>query len=152
MYKRQLQEKQDWHKELLAQLDAEQTQVSVTDPDTRKLPTAHGTIVGYNAQLAVDAKHKLIAADDVTNEVNDLKQLANIALEAKANLALKQAEVVADAGYYNAAEVSRCLEHGITPYIPKADTSANTARGLYGKRQFKYDAAQDVYGLSLIHI
>jgi IS5 family transposase len=109
------------------------------------MPTAHGTIVGYNAQLAVDAKHKLIAADDVTNEVNDLKQLASIALEAKANLGIKQAEVVADAGYYNAAEVSRCLEHGITPYIPKADTSANTARGLYGKRQFKYDAAQDVY-------
>ena len=140
-----LQEKQDWHKKLLAELDAEQKQVSVTDPDTREMPTAHGTIVGYNAQLAVDAKHKLIAADDVTNEVNDLKQLASVALDAKANLALKQAEVVADAGYYNAAEVSRCLEHGITPYIPKADTSANTARGLYGKRQFKYDAAQDVY-------
>ena len=140
-----LQEKQDWHKELLAQLDAEQKQVSVTDPDTRKMPTAHGMIVGYNAQLAVDARHKLIAADDVTNEVNDLKQLANIALEAKANLALNQAEVVADAGYYNAAEVSRCVEQNITPYIPKSDTSANTARGLYGKRQFKYDAAQDVY-------
>src|SRR5450759_894825 len=54
-----LQEKQDWHKELLAQLDDEQKQVSVTDPDTRKMPTAHGTIVGYNAQLAVDAKNKL---------------------------------------------------------------------------------------------
>jgi hypothetical protein len=81
----------------------------------------------------------------VTNEVNDLKQLAHIALAAKANLALNQAEVVADAGYYNAAEVSRCLEHGITPYIPKSDTSANTARGLYGKRQFQYDAAKDVY-------
>src|ERR1039458_1632230 len=150
-----LQEKQDWHKELLAELDAEQKQVSVTDPDTREMPTAHGTIVGYNAQLAVDAKHKLIAADDVTNEVNDLKQLASVALDAKANLALKQAEVVADAGYYNAAEVSRCLEHGITPYIPKSDTSANTARELYGKRQFKYDAAQDVYvcpaGAELTH-
>ena len=140
-----LQERQDWHKELLGQLDAEQKQVSVTDPDTRKMPTAHGTIVGYNAQLAVDAKHKLIAADDVTNEGTDLRQLANVALEAKANLELKQTEVVADAGYYNAAEVSRCVERGITPYIPKADTSANTARGLYGKSQFKYDAAKDVY-------
>ena len=29
--------------------------------------------------------------------------------------------------------------------IPKADTSANTARGLYGKSQFKYDATKDVY-------
>jgi len=140
-----VQARQDWHKELLDQLDDEQKQVSVTDPDTRKLPTAHGTVVGYNAQLAVDAKHKLIAADDVTNEVSDTQQLADMALEAKANLELKQAEVVADAGYYNAAEVSRCTEHGLTPFIPKADTSANTARGLYGKSQFQYDADKDAY-------
>jgi transposase len=140
-----LQERRDWHEELLGQLDAEQKQISVTDPDTRKMPTAHGTVVGYNAQVAVDAKHKLIAADDVTSDVTDFQQLANVALEAKANLELKQADVVADAGYYNATEVSRCLEAGLTPYIPKADTSANTARGLYGKSQFKYDAAQDVY-------
>ena len=140
-----LQEKQDWHKELLAELDAEQKQVSVTDPEARKMPAAHGMIVGYNAQMAVDAKHKLIAAEDVTNDVTDFQQLANVALEARANLELKQAEVVADAGYYNAAEVSRCVEQKITPYIPKADTSANTARGLYGKSRFQYDAAKDVY-------
>src|SRR5476649_51168 len=140
-----LQEKQDWHKELLAQLDDEQKQVSVTDPDTRKMPTAHGTLVGYNAQLAVDAKHKLIAADGVTNEVNDLQQLAHVALAAKANLELNRTEVVADAGYYNASEVSRCAEQNITTYLPKADTSANSARGLYGKSRFKYDATQDVY-------
>jgi transposase len=140
-----LQEKQEWHKELLGQLDAEQKQISVTDPDTRKMPTAQGMIVGYNAQVAVDAKHKLIAAEDVTNEVTDFKQLASVALEAKANLELKQAEVVADAGYYNAAEVGRCMEQNLTPYLPKADTSANTARGLYGKSRFRYDARKDVY-------
>jgi transposase len=140
-----LQERQDWHKELLAQLDAEQKQVSVTDPDTRKMPTAHGTIVGYNAQMAVDARHKLIAADDVTSDVNDLNQLANVALDARANLEIKQADVLADTGYYNAAEVIRCLEGGLTPFIPKSDTSANTARGLYGKSRFKYDALKDVY-------
>ena len=140
-----LQERKDWHEELLAQLDAEQKQISVTDPDTRKMPTAHGTIVGYNAQLAVDAKHKLIAAEDVTNDGTDFNQLADVALEAKRNLELKQTEVVADAGYYNAAEVSRCVVQGITPFIPKADTSANTAQGLYGKSQFRYDPQQDVY-------
>ena len=53
--------------------------------------------------------------------------------------------MVADAGYYNASEVSRCVEQQITPFIPKADTSANTARGLYGKSQFKYDAAKNEY-------
>jgi len=140
-----LQEKQDWHKELLAQLDDDQKQISVADPDKRKMPTAHGTLVGYNAQMAVDAKHKLIAAEDVTNDVTDYQQLANVALEAKANLELTRTEVVADAGYYNAGEVNRCVEHGITPFIPKSDTSANSARGLYGKSQFQYDALKDVY-------
>ena len=140
-----LREKQDWHKELLEQLDGEQKQISATDPDTRKMPTAHGMVVGYNAQLAVDAKHKLIAADDVTNEGTDLRQLADVALAARANLEIEQAEVLADAGYYNASEVSRCVEQGLTPFIPKADTSANTARGLYGKSQFHYDPAKDVY-------
>ena len=151
-----LQEKQEWHAELLAQLqEGEDKQVSVSDPDTRKMPTAQGMMVGYNAQLAVDARHKLIVADDVTNEVTDYKQLANVALAAKTNLELKQAEVVADAGYYNAAEVSRCVESGLTPLIPKADTSANTARGLYGKSRFRYDAQKDVYmcpaGAELTH-
>jgi hypothetical protein len=109
------------------------------------MPTAQGNSVGYNAQLAVDAKHKLIAADDVTNEVNDYQQLANVALEAKENLEFKQAEVVADKGYYNASEVSRCIEQGITPFIPKTDTSANTKQGLFGKSKFTYDAAKGVY-------
>jgi transposase len=140
-----LQAKQDWHKELLEQLDAEQKQVSVTDPDTRRIPTAQGNVVGYNAQVAVDAKHKLIAADDVTNAGTDLRQLADMALEAKANLEIEHAEVLADTGYYNASEVSRCVARGMTPYIPKADTSANTARGLYGKSRFRYDGDKDVY-------
>jgi len=72
----------------------------------------------------------------VTNEVTDFKQLANVALEARANLELKQADVVADAGYYNAAEVSRCVEAGLTPLIPKADTSANTARDCMARAGF----------------
>jgi transposase len=141
-----LTERKDWHEELLAQLqDEEEKQISVTDPDTRRMPTAQGNQVGYNAQMAVDAKHKLIAADDVTNEVTDINQLANIALKAKANLELKQAEVVADTGYYNASEVSRCVEANLQPLIPKADTSANTARGLYGKSKFRFDEQKDVY-------
>lgn len=140
-----LQDKRDWHAELLAQLDETDKQISVTDPDTRRMPTAQGNQVGYNAQLAVDAKHKLIAAADVTNAVTDITQLADMALQAKEHLAVQQTEVVADAGYYNASEVSRCVAQNIQPLIPKADTSANTARGLYGKSQFKFEAQRDVY-------
>ena len=37
------------------------------------------------------------------------------------------------------------MEQGITPYIPKADTSANTQQGLFGKSRFRYDETKDVY-------
>ncbi len=140
-----LQERRGWHAELLGQLDAEEKQISVTDPDTRRMPVAQGNVVGYNAQLAVDAKHKLIAADDVTNAGNDYGQLADVALTAQANLEIKSAEVLADKGYYNASEVSRCVAHGLRPLIPKTATSANTKLGLYGKSQFQYEADQDRY-------
>jgi hypothetical protein len=104
----------------------------------------NGNVVGCNAQVAVDAKHKLLAAATVTNDVTDCRQLADVGLQDKENLELKQTEVVADKGDYNAAEVSRCIAQGITLYIPKSDTSANTVRGLCGKSQFHYDAPQDV--------
>ena len=140
-----LQEKRDWHAELLAGWDEEQKQVSVTDPDTRRMRTAQGNVVGYNGQIAVDARHKLSAAADVTNDLTDVNQLANVALAAKANLALRQAEVVADKGYYNASEVRRCVDAGVTPLIPKTDPSTNTKQGLFGKSVFPYDAQRDVY-------
>jgi len=151
-----LREKQEWHAELLAQLqDRGHKQISTTDEDARQMPTAHGSVIGYNAQSAVDAKHKLIVADDVTNEGTDLRQLADGAAEAKATLAVERLEVVADKGYYNTADVSRCVERGLTPYLSKPDTSANTALGLYAKKDFTYDAAKDVYrcpaGAELTH-
>lgn len=151
-----LREKKDWHEELLGRLeDEEEKQLSTTDEDARKMHASQGTVIGYNAQSAVDARHKLIVAEDVTNEGTDVQQLANVAAEAKQTLAVDQLEVVADAGYYNNAEVSVCQQKSITPYIRKADTSANTARGLYAKKDFAYDAQKDVYrcpaGTELTH-
>lgn len=140
-----LREKKDWHEELRAQLDDEDKQISVTDPDARKLRTRNGFVVGFNAQSAVDAKHKLIAAADVTNEATDVQQLANLAQQTQENLGVEQLEVVADQGYYSNSEVSRCVERGITPYMEKADPSANTKQGLFGKSKFNYAAAKDVY-------
>jgi transposase len=131
---------------LQGQLDAEEKQVSVTDPDARRMRAGGGgSVVGYNVQTAVDEKHKLIAAADVTNEETDLGQLSGMAREAKEQLGVDRLEVVADAGYSTTAEVAVCEQHGITAYVPKADTSANTARGLYGKSRFSYDATRDVY-------
>ena len=141
-----LQEKKKWWEELLAELQSNaQSQVSLSDPDSRLMHTRQGAQMSYNAQVAVDAKHKLIAEAQVTNAVTDIRQLAAVAQAAKENLGVERIDVVADTGYYNAAAVRRCVAAGITPYVPKADTSANTAQGLFGKSRFRYDAAADVY-------
>ena len=60
----------------LAKLEASgDGQLSRTDPDARLL-AKHGQIVaGYNVQIAVDDKHKLIVASEVVNDGNDTGQL-----------------------------------------------------------------------------
>ncbi|MFA7006318.1 MAG: transposase [Verrucomicrobiia bacterium] len=97
--------------------------------DARRAAPPHGPVVGYNVQTAVDSKHKLIVAEEVTRDVTDTHQLATMATQAQQNLGVARLEVVADTGYCNNNEVRRCVEAGITPDVPKADTSANTRLG-----------------------
>ena len=46
-------------------------QVSVIGPDARLLSKRGQTLAGYNVQIAVDAKHKLIVSDAVIRDDND---------------------------------------------------------------------------------
>ena len=101
--------------------------------------------ISYNVQVAVDSKHHLIVEQDVTNAVVDRSQLFFMANRAKAILGAEQLSGVADMGYYHGAEIKACEEVGITVYIPKPNTSANTALGLFGKERFVYDAEHDCY-------
>ncbi len=121
------------------------TQLSLTDPDSRSMPVTQGTEVGYNVQVAVDAKHNLIVAHEVTNAVTDREQLGPLARQVQALLAVESVDVVTDVGYYHGAEVQACLESGITPYIAKPHTSRNQKAGLFTKADFVYELQQDTY-------
>jgi hypothetical protein len=120
-------------------------QVSLTDPDSRAMSMGHGSTVGYNVQTAVDAKHSLIVDTQVTNTTSDLGALGIMAIKTQEALEAKNLSVVADKGYYNGKEVLACDTIGVTAYVAKPLTSANTARGLYGKESFKYDARNNCY-------
>ena len=101
--------------------------------------------VCYNVQTAVDAKHKLIVAEDVTNAAGDRDQLSPMARAAQAGLGGATPVVVADQGYYHGTEIKTCLDAGLTPLVPRPLTSANEARGLFTKDDFRYEAAADAY-------
>jgi len=46
---------------MLAELDQTgESQISLTDPDSRAMAAHTHVAVGYNVQIAVDAEHKLI--------------------------------------------------------------------------------------------
>jgi macrodomain Ter protein organizer (MatP/YcbG family) len=120
-------------------------QLSLTDPDSRAMLSHQRIEVGYNVQIAVDSKHKLVVAHEVTKEVTDQNLLATMASRAKEVLAVDHLAVVTDSGYYAGAEVKQCLAAGVTPYIAKPRTSVNQHRGLYTKDDFRYDARQDSY-------
>ena len=123
------------------------SQISLTDPDSRMMPVSGGrrTDVGYNVQVSVDPKHKLIVDHEVTNAVTDRDLLSHIAKRVKDLLGVDELEVLADMGYYHGKEVKACLEAGITPYIPKPKTSASRKWGLFAKDDFRYDQEQDCY-------
>src|SRR5919197_6422301 len=89
-----------------AQLETSgETQLSLTDPESRamKLGKGRGTEVGYNVQTAVDSKHKLIIANDVTNDPGDRDWPSPMALQAQAVLS-RGFDVVADVGYHHGEE------------------------------------------------
>ena len=57
---------------MLAELDRTgESQISLTDPDSRARAAHTHVAVGYNVQVAVDAKHKLIIEQQVTNQVGN---------------------------------------------------------------------------------
>ena len=131
-------------------------QVSLTDPDARAMATATSRgLVGYNVQSAVETKHHLIVAHEVTNIGTDRGQLSKMAQQAQAVLPEQDLQVIADRGYFNGDEILACEEAGITTFVSKPMTSGAKADGRFDKADFVYEAQTDTYrcpaGSRLIH-
>lgn len=120
-----------------------ETEISLTDPDSRGQKKVG---VGYNAQLAVDAAHHLIAAETVVQAANDAAQLQPMAAAAHAEIGVTQA--VADAGFHARDQLQACEAAGLTTYVPAPATASGRSTGgraVYPKEAFTYDPAQNCY-------
>lgn len=143
--KKQMQRLKELDEQLQASPDK---QVVLTDPDARFMATSQSGagIVAYNVQTAVDTKHHLIVAHEVTNVASDRGQLASMANQARNAMgAHDEFTVLADRGYFKSEDILACDEAGVTTYVPKPLTSNNKADGLFDKGDFRYVADKDEY-------
>jgi len=95
-------------------------QVNLTDADSRIMPTAGGGFEqAYNAQAAVDVATMLVVAQHVAQHANDKQEVTPILeqLAAVAPVVGFADALLADTGYFSAANVAACHAHGVTPYI-----------------------------------
>lgn len=143
-----LETRQAEYQALLAEMTATGArQVTLTDPESRRMKTGSGTQVCYNAQIAVDAKHHLIVAEAVTNAETDVHQLSPMAAAAHEALGAPTGlTTTADAGYHNGPEVVACVAAGMVPEVPAPPSARRVPGGAgFAKAAFTYLADHDAY-------
>ncbi len=117
------------------------------EPEARFLRSQGRTVPGYNVQTAVDEKHALIVAQQVTTEANDqrsLQPMAEAAQQAVGNP--PTLHVVADAGYANGEQAEACEQRGIQPHVPVPRRANNQGNGsLFDRSAFRYDEKTDSF-------
>ena len=118
-------------------------QLVMTEPEAKLMRTPHGHAVAYNAQTAVDAKHKLIVAFELTNDGNDLQQLHPMAVQGKEAVGTERVSVVADTGYSNGEHGARCEKEGIIATVPRPETVNPCGKQYFSRDKFTYDPEND---------
>ena len=118
-------------------------QLVVTETEAKLMRTPHGHVVAYNAQTAVDAKHKLIVAFELTNEGNDHQHLHPMAVQAKDAVGADEVTVVADSGYSNGEHGALCAQDGITAIVPRAATVNPYGPQYFSRDRFYYERESD---------
>jgi transposase len=106
----------------------------------------------YNAHVAVDTESHIVVEYDVSNSSSDANALATVSVAAKEALGVEKLKAVAEKGFYDASDVAKCLDAGVTPYVPRPDRygagrgagSGVPTREYHGDR-LTYDEGRDVY-------
>lgn len=139
---------------------------NVTDNDSVKMATMHGTIQGYNGQALVDDKHQVIIHAEASGKGQDYQHVESMIDGAKENTKViglgedyfKGKELTADSNYHSTASLRKCVAEKIDAYIPdpyfrKRDPrfknqgryKPKKKRKLFKLEDFRYDQPSDSY-------
>ncbi len=80
---------------------AAKTTVNTTDPQSQILKTRRGWVQGYNAQAMTDCTSQVIVAQQITQDHNDVHQLAPMLERCEAQAGARPKMLLADAGYWS---------------------------------------------------
>jgi len=149
--RKELEERLDWigHKmdqlEAIAPIVEETGDISLTDPDARKMKHLNGANeISHNVQIAVDEKNHMVVAVDVTSQAVDYEQFYSMSKQAKENLGVNTLTVLADRGYFSGEQLDMAEKDGIVPIVAKPDR-VWSPDSRYSSSNFIYDEGLDVY-------
>ncbi len=99
---------------------------NITDNDSTKMYTSHGTVQGYNSQAMVDSKHQVIVHGEALGRGPDNENLTPVVDGAKENLqgigkspdCLEDKILTADSSYHSIPNLNKCTEEKLDAYIP----------------------------------
>jgi transposase len=99
---------------------APNAQYNFTDPESRimKDGATKAFVQAYNAQVVVDGHAQVIVACELTQAAPDVAQLLPLLHQVEANMGQCPAAVLADAGYFSAANLTGAEGMGIAVYVP----------------------------------
>jgi len=108
----------------------EDTRVSETDSDARKMKLNHGGFQpAFNVQTVTDVDSELIVAVHVTAQASDNGLLAPMVEQAAANLGTAPEQVLVDAGFSSAQDVERLETMDIKVFMPPKNESKEKEQG-----------------------
>jgi transposase len=140
---------------------------NITDNDSEKMVTSHGTIQGYNGQALVDDQHQIIVHAEAMGKGQDREHILPMIDGAKDNMKaiglgedyFRGKEFKADTAYHSTVNLEKCEEENLDAYIPDVNYRKRDPRFKDQKRykpmkkkrkhfkleDFTYDEESDSY-------
>lgn len=128
--------------------EKEETRVSMSDPEARKMKQADGgTAPNYNAQICTDGAHGVIVDAYITQAGNDFQQLLPAVDRIEERMGKLPGEVGGDGGYTSRGNVEKMAvrEVGFLGSLGDNSGKANGDKDRFAVNLFVYDAEQNCF-------